>query len=182
MPDGGRFVRPPLLAVLRSDNKVCLPSEVEQLLLGVVADGFMLYCCGCQAAPTALVASYQWENYVDLVTIRRFDCVTTARIVAPNTVGVDVFAPQIAVWTYEGPPQRALRALLDLVHPEHPDAPTSTYPAPLSLHIPRAEQRPMTIRLPRPRRVEVRAARLAAAITVVSNVPIMANAGCIGKR
>jgi len=31
----------------------------------------------------------------------------------PKQYGVDLFAPQVAVWAYEGPPQRALRALLD---------------------------------------------------------------------
>jgi hypothetical protein len=35
----------------------CLSSEVEQLLLDVLADGFTVYCCGSKAAPTALVAT-----------------------------------------------------------------------------------------------------------------------------
>jgi hypothetical protein len=52
-----------------------------------------------------------------------------------------------------------------LVHPAHPDAPIADYPAPASLHVPRAQQRPMTIRLPSPGHAGVRAARLATAMT-----------------
>jgi hypothetical protein len=54
---------------------------------------------------------------------------------------------------------------LTLVHPAHPDAPIAEYPAPASLHIPRAQQRPMAIQLPTPGRTGARAARLATAIT-----------------
>lgn len=134
-----------------------LPPEVERLLLEVVADGFV-YCCGNRDTPTALAASYDWEHYVDLVTIRRFDRITAARV--PKRGRVDVFAPEVVVWAYEGPAACTLRALLNLVPPQHPDAPTAAYPAPPSLHIPRPEQRPMTIRLPSPGRAGVRAVRL----------------------
>lgn len=152
---------------LRSGTEVRLPSAVEQLLLDVVADGFIVYCCGPRAAPCALVASYQWQDYVDLVTIRRFDRITTARIPAPRGVRIDVFAPEVVVWVHEGPPQWALRALLNLLPPQHPDAPVIAHPAPPSLHIPRAEQRPMTIRLPSPGRAGMRAARLATVLAAV---------------
>ena len=36
--------------------------------IACVADGFVVYCCGPKAAPFALVAAYQWADYVDLVT------------------------------------------------------------------------------------------------------------------
>ncbi|MDQ2879893.1 MAG: hypothetical protein M3Y48_01190 [Actinomycetota bacterium] len=142
-----------------------LSAGVEELLGEVVADGFTVYCCGPKDAPNALVACYEWDHHacVDLLTIRDFDRVTTARV--PKRGAVDIFAPEVVVWAYEGPPQQALRALLDLVHPAHPDAPTATYPAPASLHIPRARQRPMTIRPPSPGRARVRAQRLATAMT-----------------
>ncbi len=148
---------------------VSLPSEVERLLLDVVADGFVVYCCGPKAAPSALVACYQWKKYVDLVTIRRVDRVTTARVLAPQHGRVDVFAPEVVVWAYEGAPQCALRALFDLVHPDHPAAPGSAYPAPPSLHISRAEQRPTTIRLPSPRQAGMRAFRLAATMAAAGS-------------
>jgi hypothetical protein len=174
MPEGGRSERlPPLLAPL-SGSAVHLLSEVERLLLDVVADGFVLHCCGPQAAPRALVASYRWKGYVDLVTIRRFDWITTARVRTPPRSTLDVFAPEAVVWAYEGPPQWALRVLLKLVHPQHPNAPVHAYPAPLSLHIPRAEQRPMTIRFPAPAQAGIRAARLAAAIAAAGSEPITA--------
>lgn len=134
-----------------------LPPVVERLLLDVVADGFVVYCCGERTAPTALVASYAWADYIDVVTIRDFERITAARV--PLHGKVDVFAPEVVVWSSEGPAEWTLRALLNLVHPKHPDAP---YPAPRSLHIHRAEQRPMTIRLPSPGRASVRATRLAA--------------------
>jgi hypothetical protein len=145
---------------VRSDAS--LPSEVEQLLRDVVADGFVLYCCGPRDAPRALVASYPWEGYLDLLTIRRFDRIITARVPDSPYDRADVFAPEVVVWAYEGPPQPALRALLGLLPPHHPDAPTHPYPAPPALLVPRAEQRPMTIQLPLPGRAGHRTARLAA--------------------
>ena len=69
-------MRPSSLSVLRSGAafrcEAGLPTEVERLLSEVVADGFVVYCCGPRAAPFALVAAYQWDDYVDLVTIRCF--------------------------------------------------------------------------------------------------------------
>ncbi len=67
-----------------------LPAVVEQLLIDVVADGFTLY------------------------TVRDFERVTTVPRV-PTRGTVDIFAPDVVVWAYQGPPQQALRALLDLV-------------------------------------------------------------------
>lgn len=135
-----------------------LQPAVERLLLDVVADGFVVYCCGDRTAPTALVASYEWTSSIDIVTIRDFERITAARVPINGTV--DVFAPEVVVWSYEGSAERTLRALLNLVHPQHPDAPATTYPAPRSLYIPQAEQRPMTIRPPSPARAGVRAIRL----------------------
>ena len=145
---------------------VGLPTVVEELLVDVVADGFVLYCCGAKTAPNALVACYDWCPYacVDLLTVRDFDRVITARV--PTRQAVDIFAPEVVVWAYEGPPQPALRALLELVHPAHPEAPTLEYPAPAGLHVPRSRQRPMAIRPPSPGRAGVRAARLAAAVPI----------------
>jgi hypothetical protein len=149
-------------AVPHHGGEVGLPTVVEELLVDVTTDGFTLYCCGPKSAPNALVASYEWEQYVDLLTIRDFNRVTTARV--PKRDRVDIFAPKVVVWAYEGPPQQALRALLDLVHPEHPDAPIAEYPAPVGLHVPRTQQRAMTIRPPSPSQAGVRADRLATAI------------------
>jgi hypothetical protein len=162
MPQSAGSARTAASSLPDVSAEACLSFEVERLLGDVVADGFVLYCCGPRAAPCALVASYQWEDYLDLLTIRRFDRIITARIPAPQHARIDVFAPKVVVWAYEGPPQPALRALLNLLPPTHPQAPTSAYPAPPTLHIPRAEQRPMTIQLPPPRRAENRAARLIA--------------------
>lgn len=172
MRDGSLAVRPPTLSALHSGSEAHLPMEVERLLLGVVADGFTLHCCGPKAAPFALIASYRWEDYVDLVTIRCLDWITTARAYAPQRMPIDVFAPEAVVWAYAGPPQWALPALLELVHPQHCNAPTSAYPAPTSLHIPRAEQRPMAIRFPPAGRAGIRAARLATAMTTSRSEPV----------
>lgn len=174
--DGSQSVRPPLLSGVRTEGWLYLPSEVERLLLDVVVDGFVVHCCGPRSAPYALVASYQWEHYVDLVTIRRVERVTTARVPTSHHGRVDIFAPEVVVWAYEGAPQCALPALLDLVHPQHPDAPVGAYPAPSSLRISRAEQRPMTIRMPLPGQAGIRAARLAAAMTTGGSNPIMTDA------
>jgi hypothetical protein len=96
---------------------------------------------------------------------------TTARVYAPQRRRIDVFAPEVVVW-YEGPPRWALRALLELVHPQHTNAPTGAYPAPTSLYIPRAEQRPTAIRFPPPGRAGIRAARLATAMAISRSEPI----------
>jgi hypothetical protein len=144
-------------------GQVDLPTIVEQLLIEVVADGFTLYRCGPKAAPHALLACYEWDDCVDLLTIVDFDRIATARV--PKRDVLDIFAPEVVVWAYEGLPQHALRALLDLVHPAHPHAPVAHYPAPPSLHIPPDRQRPMRIRLPSPDRARTRAARLTAAMT-----------------
>jgi hypothetical protein len=151
-------------AALGHDGDVGLPVEVEQLLVEVVTDGFTLYCCGPKAAPHALIAAYEWEDYLDLLTIGDFNRVTTARV--PIRGAVDIFAPKVVVWAYEGSPQRALRAVLELVHPAHPDAPTTEYPAPAGLHVPRARQRPMTVRLPSADLARARENRLATALPI----------------
>jgi hypothetical protein len=159
---------------------VVLPTFVEELLVEVTTDGFMLYCCGHRFAPNALVATYEWEQYVDLLTIWDFNRVTTARV--PKLDTVDIFAPEVVVWAYEGPPQQALRALLDLVHPSHPDAPIAEYPAPAGLHVPRTQQRPMTIRPPSPTQAKVRADRLATAMRSDRAVSTVAAVGVQGPR
>jgi hypothetical protein len=154
--------KPSTGAMIRNANTsgpVGLSVMVEELLIDVTADGFTLHCCGPKAAPNALVASYEWNHYIDVLTIGNFDRVTTARLPKGGD-RVDIFAPEVVVWAYEGAPRQALCALLHLVHPDHPDAPTTVYPAPAGLHVPRAQQRPMTIRLPSPTQAAVRAARL----------------------
>lgn len=143
-----------------------LSAEVERLLLDVVADGFVLYCCGPKAQPTALVAAYEWDQWVDLATIRDFAQIVTARM--PKREKMDMFAPEVVVWAYQGPARWALRALLNLVHPQHPDAPAFEFPAPRALRVPQAEQRPLTIRLPSPGKAGMRAARLAATLPGMS--------------
>ena len=160
------------------DELVGLPAVVEQQLIDVVADGFTLYCCGPKTAPNALVAAYHWDHHVDLLTIGDFTRVIAARV--PTHGPVDIFAPQVVVWAYEGPPHQALPALLDLVHPAHPNAPTTSHPAPPSLHIPRAQQRPMTIQPPAPNHAGTRAARLATAMTIPSGD--RATLGCLVGR
>lgn len=145
---------------------MALPAAVEELLVNVVADGFTLYCCGPKDAPRALVACYEWGHHVDLFTVRDFARVITARVPTQGR-RVDIFAPEVVVWAYEGSPQHAVRALLDLVHPAHPDAPTVGYPAPAGLHVPRAQQRPMSIQPPLAGRARVRADRLASAVTTL---------------
>lgn len=142
-----------------SEGQATLAPAVEELLIDVVADGFTVYCCGDRATPSALVATYEWDHWIDLITIRDFERVTAARM--PKRGRVDLFAPQAVVWAYEGTAEQALLMLLNLVHPACPDAPTAEFPAPPRLQVPRAEQRPMTIRLPPHCRAGVRATRLA---------------------
>src|SRR6185437_6329416 len=110
-----------------------------------------------ESPPTTVAASYEWPNCIDHLTIRSWHQAAAARI--PKLGEVDVFAPEVVVWSYEGGAEPTLRALLNLVHPQHPQAPATPYPAPRSLRLPRYEQRPMTIRLPAASRARARAAR-----------------------
>jgi hypothetical protein len=136
-----------------------LPPEGERLLLDVVADGFTVYCCGPLSAPIALAACYEWGEWLDHIIIRHWDHAVAARL--PKRGRVDPFAPELVVWSYEGPAEPTLRALLALIHPSHPHAPRTCYPAPRALHVPRHQQRPMRIRVPAPNWAGARAARLA---------------------
>lgn len=140
-----------------SGSDELMTPQLKQLHRDLVDDGFVRYCCGPRDDPLVLLAYYEWPNYVDLVTIRTYERITAARVPKP----VDVSAPQLAVWAYEGPAEPTLRALLNLVHPAHPCAPTRAFPAPPALHVPRTEQRPLTIRLPTPGQRTTRATRLA---------------------
>lgn len=111
----------------------------------------------------ALVACYGWDRYpyLDLITIRDFDRITTARV-RTGEQRVEVFAPETVVWAYQGAAEPALRGLLGLVHPAHPDAPGEPFAAPAGLVVPREQQRPMTIQVPPAGRKQARARRLAA--------------------
>ena len=55
------------------------------------------------------------------------------------------FSPSRAVWHYLGALEPAVAATLRLPPPKHPDAPTTTHPAPLTLFVASHEQRPMTV-------------------------------------
>jgi hypothetical protein len=117
--------------------------------------GFTHYCCGDRRAPYVLVAAYDWGYYIDVINIRGADRTTAARL--PNYDSLDIFAPAQAVWHYLGTLEPTVAAILRLPPPHHPNAPTTTYPAPLTLFVPSPEQRPMTIK-PRNQRVERRSA------------------------
>jgi hypothetical protein len=108
--------------------------------------GFTGYCCGDRRAPHVLVAVYDWSGhgYRDVVNIRAEDRGTAARL--PTHEGLDIFAPAWAVWHYMGALEPTVAAMLRLPPPDHPDAPTTAYPAPLTLFVASHEQRPMSIR------------------------------------
>jgi hypothetical protein len=108
--------------------------------------GFTGYCCGDRHAPDILVAVYDWgsQGYRDVVNIRGADRVTAARL--PTHEGLDIFAPSWVVWHYMGALEPAVAAMLRLPPPGHRDAPTTAYPAPLTLFVASHEQRPMSIK------------------------------------
>lgn len=106
--------------------------------------GFTHYCCGDRRAPHVLVSAYDWGNYIDVINIRGMDRVTAARLLKHD--GVDIFAPTHAVWHYMGALEPTVTAFLRLPPPNHPDAPTAIYPAPLTLFVSSREQRPMAMR------------------------------------
>jgi len=107
---------------------------------------FTHYCCGDRRAPYVLVSTYDWDSYgyIDVINIRSMDRVTAARL--PQHEGLDIFAPTQVVWHYMGTLEPTVTAILRLLPPHHPDAPTAAYPAPLTLFVCSREQRPITIR------------------------------------
>lgn len=109
--------------------------------------GFTAYSCGNRRAPHVLVLAYDREGYLDVVNIRGADRVTAARL--PKYDGLDIFAPTQAVWHYLGVLEPTVAAMLRLPPSDHPDAPTTVYPAPLTLFVASHEQRPMTVKLGR---------------------------------
>ncbi|GLZ36385.1 hypothetical protein [Actinokineospora sp. NBRC 105648] len=137
-------------------------SEVDDLLRAVVADGFTVYLCGGADRPEAIVATYAWEDHVDYVVIKDAHDVTAAR--SRQSRDWDVFAPASVVWSYQGHARWALRAILDLLPPEHPDAPAEDYPAPTALRVDPAHLANVSVRSPRPGLVARRAMRLRLAV------------------
>jgi hypothetical protein len=135
--------------------------EIDDLLRAVVADGFTVYLCGGQHEPEAIVATYTWEDHVDFVVIKDQHDVSAAR--AKLSPDWDVFAPETVVWHYHGHARWALRAILDLPHPDSPGAPDEEHPAPAALRVPGEHLRSVSIRSPRPGLVARRAMRLSLA-------------------
>ena len=119
--------------------------DTYQAFAALKKAGFTTYCCGHRHAPHVLVATYDWgDSYIDVTNMRGADRVTAARL--PKYDGLDIFAPHQAIWHYMGALQPAVTAILRLPPPEHPDAPTATYPAPLTLFVSTREQRTMTVK------------------------------------
>lgn len=118
--------------------------QTYEVFAAVKNAGFTVYCCGDRYAPHVLVATYAWDGYVDVINIRGINHATAARI--PQYDGLDIFAPSRAVWHYVGALEPTAAAMLRLPAPNHLDAPTTTYPAPLTLFVASHEQRPMTIK------------------------------------
>ncbi len=106
--------------------------------------GFTHYCCGDRRAPHVLVSTYDWGDYIDVINVRGADRVTSARL--PKHDDLDIFAPTQAVWHYMGALEPTVASTLRLPPPDHPDAPTTSYRAPISLFVSSREQRSMTVK------------------------------------
>jgi hypothetical protein len=119
-------------------------SDAYEAFAAINKSGFTHYCCGPRHAPHVLVAAYDWDNHIDVINIRGINHATAARL--PKYGGLDIFAPSCTLWHYLGALQPTVAALLRLPPPGHPDAPTTNYPAPLTLFVASHEQRPMTVR------------------------------------
>ncbi len=119
--------------------------ETYEAFTAINRAGFTHYCCGDRRAPHVLVSAYNWGDYIDVINVRGADRVTAARL-PKSEDDLDIFAPSHAVWHYMGALEPTVAAILRLPPPGHPDTPTTTYPAPLSLFVTSREQRHMTVR------------------------------------
>lgn len=118
--------------------------QTYQTFAAMKKAGFTAYCCGNHRAPHVLVSFFDWGGYLDVINIRGADRVTAARL--PIYDGLDIFAPTRAVWHYLGALEPTVAAMLQLPPPNHPDAPTVIYSAPLTLFVAAHERRPMTVK------------------------------------
>lgn len=118
--------------------------ETYEALAAIKNVGFTHYCCGDRRSPHVLVSTYDWGDCFDVIAIRGIDRTTAARL--PKYDDLDIFAPARTLWHYMGALELAVNAILRLPPPGHPDAPTTTYPAPLTLFVAFDEQRPMTVK------------------------------------
>lgn len=146
--------------------------EQEDLIGGLVeallAEGFTGYCCGPKKDPHAMIAVYEWRDHVDMITMHREGHAVAVRLANPGGVRIPdgepnplvLNPPDTVEWAWGGPMDTAIWQLLDLPHPEHPDAPAAKIPTPEALRVPRESQRPLHIRVPDPARVDAHAARL----------------------
>lgn len=132
------------------------------LFQALVNDGFTVYRCGPQDDPTALIACYEWDDHIDVITVPQTGSAAAARLAKQDWQDQPqvLEPPPTAVWTWVGDPEPAIWALLRLKHPDHPDAPAEQVPTPPKLRVPRELQRPMITRVPPPGKAEVRAERL----------------------
>ncbi len=137
-----------LAAIRRGSKRVISTSwpysqDTYETFAAMKSAGFRCYCCGDRRAPHALVATYTWGSHIDVINVRGRHHATAARL--PRCDGLDIFAPHQAVWHYLGAVEPTVAAILRLPPPHHPNAPTTTYPAPLTLFVASHEQQPMTI-------------------------------------
>lgn len=127
------------------------------LFEALLADGFSGYCYGPKDDPTALICVYEWPKHYDVIVVPSDGPAAAARLTKPAAV---FNLPDTAVWAWVGAPALAIWALLDLPHPDHPDAPAAVVATPVQLRALRKQQRPMIIRVPDEERRGRRAARL----------------------
>jgi hypothetical protein len=128
------------------------------LLKALADDGFTVYCFGSKEDPTALLAVYEWPDYLDVITVPRRGPAAAARLAKPADA---LNPPPRAVWAWVAEePESVIWALLRLAHPDHLDAPAEKVLTPAALRIPLELQRPVHIRKPPPEKAGARGDRL----------------------
>lgn len=142
--------------------------SVEGLFEALVADGFTRCCCGPKDDPNAVIIYYEWEYHLDMITLPREGPAAAVRMIKSN--GVRILAdnpnsvilnpPSTVIWAWVGDPVSAIWAVLNLPHPDCPDAPAEEVATPEALRVPAEQQRPMHIQVPIEGKIGARAARL----------------------
>lgn len=104
----------------------------------------MLYVFGPQHGPDLVAAVFQWPTSADVLLLRGEDDASAYRV--PTFPDTDVFAPMLVSWQYHAAAVWALRAVLTIEPPGHPQAPSGVLrPEPLC-SVPMEIRRPVTIR------------------------------------
>lgn len=112
---------------------------------------WMVHYVGGSQTPHLIAFTFRWRESgcADVLLLRGEHDAAAYR--TPDDDGhADILRPDLVCWSYEASAEAtaiwAMRAVLTIPPPTHPDAPCTLYSAPASCRVPGTEERPLVIR------------------------------------